>query len=119
MCLNARAETVFELPSFRSPVLSKRCLIPATGYFEFHHRDKNAIPYYIFLKDEAIFSFGGLYEQWRNPVTNETERTFAILTVPQTGFAQRYTTEAEIRSGCRSLSAGRAVKMKAADLTVH
>ena len=46
-CLNARAETVFELPSFRSPVLSKRCLIPATGYFEFHHRDKKAIPYYI------------------------------------------------------------------------
>jgi len=81
-CLNARAETVFELPSFRSPVLSKRCLIPATGYFEFHHRDKKAIPYYIFLKDEEIFSFGGLYEQWRNPAANETERTFAILTVP-------------------------------------
>jgi len=81
-CLNARAETVFELPSFRSSVLSKRCLIPATGYFEFHHRDKKAIPYYIFLKDEEIFSFGGLYEQWRNPATNETERTFAILTVP-------------------------------------
>jgi len=82
ICLNARAETVFELPSFRSPVLAKRCLIPATGYFEFHHRDKKAIPYYIFLKDEEIFSFGGIYDQWRNPVTNETERTFAIITVP-------------------------------------
>ena len=44
-------------------------------------RDKKAIPYYIFLKGEEIFSFGGLYEQWRNPVTNEMERTFAILTV--------------------------------------
>ena len=48
ICLNARAETVFSLPAFRSPVITKRCLIPATGYFEYHHREKAVIPYYIF-----------------------------------------------------------------------
>lgn len=82
MCLNARSETVFNLPSFLNPVLSRRCLIPAIGYFEFHHQDKTAIPYYIFLKDEEIFSFGGLHELWRNPAANETTHTFTILTVP-------------------------------------
>jgi putative SOS response-associated peptidase YedK len=82
MCLNARAETVFNLPSFRSPILSKRCLIPATGYFEFHHREKSVFPYYIFLKNEEIFSFGGIYERWQNPVKMEITQTFTIITVP-------------------------------------
>jgi putative SOS response-associated peptidase YedK len=83
MCLNARSETVFNLPSFYNPVLTKRCLIPATGYFEFHHRDGSAIPHYIFLKDEEIFSFGGLFEVWkRKTAENETIKTFTILTVP-------------------------------------
>jgi putative SOS response-associated peptidase YedK len=82
MCLNARTEGVFNLPSFRNSILTGRCLIPATGYFEFHHRDKSVTPYYIFLPDEEIFSFGGLYERWRNPATGETTQTFTILTVP-------------------------------------
>jgi putative SOS response-associated peptidase YedK len=84
MCINAKAETVFSLPSFRSPILTKRCLIPATGYFEFHHpeNEKTVIPYHIFLRDEEIFSFGGLYELWQNPVTKERTQTFTILTVP-------------------------------------
>ena len=80
--LNARAETVFNLSSFRSPILSKRCLFPATGYFEFHHQGKSVTPHYIFLKDEEIFSIGGMYERWRNPVTDETTQTFTIITVP-------------------------------------
>ena len=83
MCLNARAETVFEKPTFRTSILSKRCLIPATGYFEFHHTtDKNAVPYYIYLPNEEIFSIGGMYEKWQNPATKEIVQTFTILTVP-------------------------------------
>ena len=83
MCLNAKTETVFNLPSFYNPVLTKRCLIPATGYFEFHHRDGSAIPYYIFLKDEVIFSFGGLYDVWKSKSAENTMiKTFTILTVP-------------------------------------
>ena len=80
--LNARSETVFEKSSFRTPILSKRCLIPVTGYFEFQHQGKSKIPYYIFLKNEEIFSLGGMYEQWRNPATNEWTQTFSVLTVP-------------------------------------
>ena len=82
MTLNAKSETVFSLPSFRVPIKSKRCLIPSTGYFEFHHEGKEAIPYYIFLKDESIFSLGGMYDVWQNPVTKELLQTFSVLTVP-------------------------------------
>jgi putative SOS response-associated peptidase YedK len=82
MCLNARSETVFSKPAFKIPILKQRCIIPATGFFEFHHLENSTIPYYIFLKDEEIFSFGGMYEQWRNPVTKEIEQTYTILTVP-------------------------------------
>lgn len=84
MTLNARSENVFILPSFRGSIGSKRCLIPSTGYFEFHHEGKNVIPYYIFMKnkEEEIFSFGGIYDLWQHPTTKETLHTFTILTVP-------------------------------------
>jgi putative SOS response-associated peptidase YedK len=82
MTLNARAETVFSLPSFRTPIQSKRCLIPVTGYFEFHHQGKTKTPYYIFLKEEEIFSLAGMYDRWQHPVTKEITQTFTILTVP-------------------------------------
>jgi len=82
MTLNARAETVFSLSSFRASIHSKRCIFPVTGYFEFHHTGKTTIPYYIFLKDEEIFSIGGIYERWQNPVSKEMMQTFSIITVP-------------------------------------
>jgi putative SOS response-associated peptidase YedK len=81
MTLNARSETIFGLPSFRAPILTKRCLIPSTGFFEFHHTaDKKVIPHYIFLRDDDIFSFGGVYEIWQNTTTKETTQTFSVLT---------------------------------------
>ena len=82
MTLNARCETVFDKPAFRTSILSKRCLIPSTGYFEFHHQGKSVTPYYIFLKNEEVFSLGGLYEMWRHPQTKEMIQTFTVLTVP-------------------------------------
>lgn len=80
MNLNARSETVFNLPSFRVPILRKRCLIPSTGYFEFQHAGKNVTPHYIYLHDEAIFSLGGIMEIWQNPSTRESVQSFTILT---------------------------------------
>ena len=82
MTLNARTETVFNLPSFRAPVLSKRCLLPSTGYFEFHHAGKEVLPYLIFLRHEEIFSIGGVYDVWQNPETNEIVQSFSVLTTP-------------------------------------
>jgi len=64
MTLNARADTIFEKPSFREPIMKKRCIVPSTGYFEWRHEGANKIPYYIYLKDEPIFSMAGIYDRW-------------------------------------------------------
>jgi len=80
MTYNARSESIFEKPSFREPIRSKRCLIPSTGYFEYHHNpDKTTQPYYIYLKDMDIFSFAGIYDTWMNPETGEDLNTFSMI----------------------------------------
>jgi putative SOS response-associated peptidase YedK len=78
----ARAETAFTQPSFRTAIRQRRCLIPSTGFYEYHHEGKEAIPYRIFLRDADVFSLAGVFDEWRHPGTKETIRTFAVLTVP-------------------------------------
>lgn len=81
MTYNARSETIFKLPSFREPILKKRCLIPSTGYFEYHHNeDESTTPYYIYLPDEEIFSMAGIYDVWHDKETGEILQTFSIIT---------------------------------------
>jgi putative SOS response-associated peptidase YedK len=78
--LNARAETVFEKPAFRQSVKARRCLIPADGFFEWRHENKKAYPYYIHMKNHALFALAGIWESWRNPSTGEQVRSFAVIT---------------------------------------
>lgn len=77
---NARSETVFEKPSFRSAIKSKRCLVPATGFYEWRHEGKNKIPHFVTTTDQEIFSFAGIYESWTDKATGEILNTFSILT---------------------------------------
>lgn len=80
MTLNARADTIFEKPSFREPIMKKRCIVPSTGYFEWRHEETKKIPYYIYLKDEPIFSMAGIYDRWLDKETGEEYDTFSIIT---------------------------------------
>lgn len=80
MTYNAKAETIFEKASFKEPILSKRCLIPSTGYFEWRHEGKQKIPYYIYLRDQEVFSIAGIYDIWNNPANNEILHTFSLIT---------------------------------------
>lgn len=80
MTLNARADTIFQKPSFREPIRSKRCIVPSTGYFEWRHEGTRKIPYYIYVKDEPIFSMAGVYDSWLDKVTGEIINTFSIIT---------------------------------------
>lgn len=80
MCLNAMSETAFDKPSFKHYIKSKRCLIPVTGFFEWRHIGKEKYPYFIHLKDQKIFSFGGIWNEWTNKETGELYPTFSILT---------------------------------------
>jgi putative SOS response-associated peptidase YedK len=83
--LNAKAETIFQLPTYKKAIHSRRCLIAATAFFEWHHKtpgDKKTekFPFRIFLRDQEIFSFGGIYENWKNEETQKEITTFSIVT---------------------------------------
>lgn len=77
--LNARSETIFEKPSFRS-VKKKRCLIPVNGFFEWMDFNKKKYPHFIAVKNSPIFSLGGIYDTWTNKETGELIDTFSIVT---------------------------------------
>ena len=62
--INARAESVADKPAFRAAFRQRRCLIPATGFFEWSHKNKTKQPYFIKLKDSNILAFAGLWEHW-------------------------------------------------------
>lgn len=80
MTLNARADTIFEKPSFREPIMKKRCIVPSTGYFEWRHEGSKKIPYFIYLKNEEIFSMAGIYDTWLDKSTGVEHTTFSITT---------------------------------------
>ncbi|MBX7181857.1 MAG: SOS response-associated peptidase [Bacteroidia bacterium] len=80
--LNAKIETVHQLPSFKN-VVNNRCLIPADGFFEWKHLDekgKNKQCYSIGLENQELFSFAGLYSKWKNPENGREIFTYTILT---------------------------------------
>ena len=63
---NARAETLSEKPSFKAAYHHRRCLIPATGFFEWHNTETGKHPYHIHREDDALFAFAGLWEHWEH-----------------------------------------------------
>lgn len=80
--LNAKSETIFEKPSFRACASEQKCCILVNGFFEWHTSGKIKTPHFIYLKDQAPFALGGLYEDWTDVSTGEIVRTCTIITTP-------------------------------------
>jgi putative SOS response-associated peptidase YedK len=81
--INARAETVGEKPSFRESFRERRCLIPASGYYEWRKSAGRKIPYYIHPRSGRPFGFAGLYDTWNAP-GGAPVRTCTIITTEAT-----------------------------------
>lgn len=63
--VNARAETADEKPAFRDAFATRRCLIPADGYYEWQRSGERRHPWFIGAKTGGVFAFAGLWERWR------------------------------------------------------
>lgn len=77
--INARAETITDKPAFRAPFKRQRCLVAASGFFEWQHAGNAKLPFYIHLKDDRLIGFAGLWESWHGP-QGATIESCAIIT---------------------------------------
>lgn len=62
---NARSETVLQKPAFRDAFTRGRCLVPASGWYEWSRTDGSKQPYYLKLETGGPFAFAGLFDVWR------------------------------------------------------
>jgi len=77
--INARSETASTKPAFRDALKSRRCLIPADGFYEWVRTAKPKQTYCFEVNDGELFAFAGLWDRWKDPSGNWI-RTCAILT---------------------------------------
>lgn len=85
---NARIETIHEKPSYRD-CISQRCIIPATGFYEWKWHDskgKQKEKFLIYPKEHSIFAFAGLCNLWTDPHSQKSILTFTILTSAAEGI---------------------------------
>jgi len=78
--VNARSETIFEKPAFRSSAGKRHCLVIADGFFEWRYYQGKNYPYYIKLKDREVFAIAGLWDCWNNKETDEKTYSYTIIT---------------------------------------
>ena len=78
--INARAETVTEKPSFRTPFRRRRCLVPADGFYEWKKANGAKQPYRIALNDGRPFAFAGLWDSWESADETAIESCTIIVT---------------------------------------
>ena len=77
--INARCEGVEAKPAFRAAIEKRRCIVPATGFFEWKGVARHKQPFAITLPDRHVFGFAGLWERWK-PAEGEPVETFTIVT---------------------------------------
>ena len=86
---NARCETLREKASFRKAYERRRCLIPATAYYEWRSANDRKIPYKFSLKDNKVFMLAGLWEYWVDSSGNEVY-SGTVITCPAGNGLESY-----------------------------
>jgi putative SOS response-associated peptidase YedK len=79
---NARAETVAQKPMFRSAFKGNRCIIPASGYYEWQTTPAGKQPYYFTPADGPILSIAGLWDEWKDETGKPLKSCTMIITDP-------------------------------------
>jgi len=81
---NARGESIYEKPTFKECYEKRRCLIPATGFFEWRHEGDKKIPVHYRLRDDKLFAFAGVWDAWKGD--GERKNTCAVITTEPNGL---------------------------------
>lgn len=77
--INARSEGIEEKPSFREPLRSRHCLVPADSFYEWRSGPgRQKVPYRILLRNGDLMFLAGIWDEWRRG--DEIKRTFSIIT---------------------------------------
>lgn len=78
--LNARGESVAEKPAFRGAFRYRRCIVPASGFFEWQNTPSGKQPYAIVPTDLPCFGFAGVWEHWTSPDGSVVESVAVVTT---------------------------------------
>jgi putative SOS response-associated peptidase YedK len=89
MLMNARAETVLEKPSFKTPMRHRRCVIPADGWYVWTGKAPRKTAHMIHATDRGPLAFAGLWDHWLGSDGSELD-TAAIITVAANATVSPY-----------------------------
>ena len=103
---NARAETVAEKPMFRSAFKRNRCLIPASGYYEWQNTPTGKQPYYYTARDGSPLTIAGLWDEWKDIETGEPLKSCTMIVTNANELAARSMTGCRCCCSRRILTAG-------------
>jgi putative SOS response-associated peptidase YedK len=92
LTFNARSETIFDLASFRTPIKTRRCLIPVQGWHEWPDR---TTPYFIHQVDDAPLMFAGIWDSWESPYPEDEESgpvitSMSVVTTPPGRYLSKF-----------------------------
>ena len=89
-CINARAETIASSASFRGAYkMSRRCLVPASGFYEWEARPDGKQPFYFTSPEKSLLAFAGLWDTWKHP-DGTVLLSFTIVTTAPNDFVKRF-----------------------------
>ena len=84
---NARGESLAERPAFRDAFLGGRCLVPASGYYEWQALGRTKQPWFLQPSDAALFGLAGITALWHGP--QGVVRSVALITTAPNALAGR------------------------------
>lgn len=78
---HARSETILEKPSFRESVRKRRCIIPASSFFDWENKGTHKQPWNISVPEQSVLYIAGIWDRWSHPVSGNVRHTVAVITV--------------------------------------
>jgi putative SOS response-associated peptidase YedK len=87
---NARAETIEEKATYKSAFKRRRCIIPASGYYEWETTPSGKQPHYYTRTDGKLIGIAGIWEEWTDTETGEIIKSCAMVITEPSKFAAKY-----------------------------